>query len=123
MSLAIAEKFLTLLQNSDALAASKLLHNDVVWHQPGDTRFSGEHRGKMGVITLLASFAQLGISLELTEVYKCYDDILCRIVIHHEIGQRHEFQLIRLQDGLISTIRHLGDSEYFEQILAAPEAA
>lgn len=122
MSLAIAEKFLTLLQNRDAPAASTLLHPDAVWHQPGNTRISGEHRGKVAVVTLLATFSQLGISLELTEVYHCDDDVIGRIVIHHAVGQRHEFQLISFKDGLISEIRQLGDSQYFERILATSEA-
>nr|WP_298895032.1 nuclear transport factor 2 family protein [uncultured Altererythrobacter sp.] len=118
MSIAQAEKFLTHLQDGDALSAAGLLHEDAVWVQPGSTKVSGEHQGKAAVVTLLASFAQVGVSIELTEVYRCNDDVLSRIVVSHENGTRHEFQLIEMEGDLVRCVRHFGDTEYLTEIFA-----
>ncbi|MEM8986381.1 MAG: nuclear transport factor 2 family protein [Pseudomonadota bacterium] len=112
----IAGKFVTRLQNGDVLEASQLLHDDVVWDQPGHSQFSGVHAGKPQVLKLLAGFAAIGVTIEFQEAYWCDDEVLCRVLIKHELGDRAEFQLLSLKDGMISRVRHHGDTDYLSMI-------
>ena len=112
----IGRRFITRLQNSNVMEASRLLHDDVVWDQPGNSPFSGVHTGKPQVLKLLAGYAARGISIAFEEAYRCDEEILCRILIKHRLGNRAEFQLLSLKDGLISKIRHHGDTDYLSMI-------
>lgn len=110
------------LKSGDAGATVPLLHEDVVWRQPGCSPVSGEHRGKAAVVELLARLAGLGIGVELSETYNCDDAILCRILVHHSIGDRCEFQLVTLQGETISAITHFGDTDYLSAMFRAADS-
>lgn len=49
----IATTYFDALAGGDAAAAMALLDESVVWYQPGDNRFSGDHHGIDGVGSLL----------------------------------------------------------------------
>jgi hypothetical protein len=50
---AVATRYFDALASGDVPAAMALLSPDVVWHQPGANRFSGDHHGLEGVGELL----------------------------------------------------------------------
>lgn len=118
MNISAVKQYYQFLSNGDAPKAVALLHQDVIWHQPGSTSVSGSHKGKQPVASLLAKFAGLGLSIELEEAYRLDDNILCRIIVQHRIGKRHEFQLIKIDDDLISTITHYGDTDYLSAVFS-----
>lgn len=49
----IAKAFIKARQADDRAALGELLLPDVIWHQPGDNRFSGTHRGIADVLAML----------------------------------------------------------------------
>ena len=57
----VAKEYFGALRRGDVPAAMALLSPTVVWHQPGDNRFSGEHTG------LEAARALLGAMMELSQ--------------------------------------------------------
>jgi uncharacterized protein len=50
---AVATRYFDALASGDVAAAMALLSPDVIWHQPGANRFSGDHHGREGVGALL----------------------------------------------------------------------
>lgn len=56
--LAVAAAYFDSLGRGDVPAAMALLSPDVLWHQPGANRFSGDHTGIDGVGTLLGELMQ-----------------------------------------------------------------
>lgn len=56
--LAVAAAYFDSLGRGDVPAAMALLSPDVLWHQPGANRFSGDHTGIDGVGTLLGEMMQ-----------------------------------------------------------------
>lgn len=49
----IAKSYIHAAQTGDQALLGKLLSPDVVWHQPGNNRFSGTHRGMPAVGAML----------------------------------------------------------------------
>ena len=56
---AVAADYFTALAGGDVPAAMGLLSADVVWHQPGANRFSGDHVGLDGVGALLGGMMEV----------------------------------------------------------------
>lgn len=56
---AVATRYFDALANGDVPAAMALLSPDVVWHQPGVNRFSGDHHGLEGVGALLGQMMEM----------------------------------------------------------------
>lgn len=56
---AVAARYFDALATGDVPGAMALLSPDVVWHQPGANRFSGEHRGHQGVGALLGRMMEV----------------------------------------------------------------
>lgn len=56
---AVVTRYFDALANGDVPAAMALLSPDVVWHQPGANRFSGDHRGLEGVGALLGQMMEV----------------------------------------------------------------
>ena len=50
---AVATRYFDALASGDVPAAMALLSPEIVWHQPGANRFSGDHHGLEGVGALL----------------------------------------------------------------------
>ncbi|MCI2957036.1 nuclear transport factor 2 family protein [Agromyces atrinae] len=55
---AVATTYFEALGRGDVPAAMALLADDVVWHQPGANRFSGDHTGVAGVGALLGGMME-----------------------------------------------------------------
>jgi len=64
---AVATRYFDALAGGDIPAAMALFSADVVWHQPGANRFSGDHHGPDGVGALLGGMMEASAgSFELT---------------------------------------------------------
>lgn len=55
----VAASYFGALSSGDVPAAMALLSADVVWHQPGKNRFSGDHSGIDGVGALLGGMMEV----------------------------------------------------------------
>lgn len=55
---AVAASYFDALGRGDVAAAMALLSPDIVWHQPGANRFSGDHAGLEGVGALLGGMME-----------------------------------------------------------------
>ena len=55
---AVTASYFDALGRGDVPAAMALLSPDVVWHQPGSNRFSGDHAGLDGVGSLLGGMME-----------------------------------------------------------------
>src|SRR5688500_9265168 len=55
---AVANRYFDALASGDIPAAMALFSPDVVWHQPGANRFSGDHHGQEGVGALLGGMME-----------------------------------------------------------------
>jgi uncharacterized protein len=56
---AVATSYFDALSGGDVPAAMALFSPDVVWHQPGANRFSGDHHGLEGVGALLGRMMEV----------------------------------------------------------------
>ena len=54
----IARTYFQAVQTGDMAALGGLLDADIVWHQPGANRFSGEHKGQGAVFQMLGSMME-----------------------------------------------------------------
>ncbi len=55
---AVTASYFDALGRGDVAAAMALLSPDVIWHQPGSNRFSGDHAGIDGVGSLLGGMME-----------------------------------------------------------------
>jgi ketosteroid isomerase-like protein len=55
----IAQAYIRAVQTGDHATLGRLLSPDIIWHQPGRNRFSGEHRGVAAVGTMLGGMMQV----------------------------------------------------------------
>ncbi len=55
---AVATRYFDALSGGDIPTAMALFSPDVVWHQPGGNRFSGNHHGPEGVSVLLGGMME-----------------------------------------------------------------
>ncbi|WP_202865827.1 nuclear transport factor 2 family protein [Kribbella turkmenica] len=58
-TLAVARKYVDAVVAKDFGAVAGLLADDVVWHQPGENRLSGTHRGAGAVNQLLGAMTTI----------------------------------------------------------------
>ncbi len=49
----IAKDYIRAVQTGDHATLSRLMAPDIVWHQPGQNRFSGTHRGRDAVVSMI----------------------------------------------------------------------
>jgi ketosteroid isomerase-like protein len=54
----VAKAYMRAVQTGDQPTLGQLLSPDIIWHQPGQNRFSGEHRGVAAVGTMLGEMMQ-----------------------------------------------------------------
>jgi ketosteroid isomerase-like protein len=55
----IAKDYIRAVQTGDHATLSRLMAPDIVWHQPGRNRFSGEHRGPAAVGNMISGMMQV----------------------------------------------------------------
>lgn len=55
----IAQKYIQAVQSGDQAALGALLAPDIVWHQPGNNRFSGTHQGVQAVGGMIGAMMEL----------------------------------------------------------------
>ena len=58
-TLDIARTYFTAIQTGDMDTVASSLAEDVVWHQPGANRFSGDHTGRDAVFAMLGQMMQV----------------------------------------------------------------
>lgn len=56
---AVADAYFSALNRGDVPAAMSVFSPDVVWHQPGANRFSGDHTGIDGVSALIGGMMEV----------------------------------------------------------------
>jgi ketosteroid isomerase-like protein len=54
----IAKSYIHAVQTGDQAALASLIAPDIVWHQPGQNRFSGTHRGLPAVVNMIGSMME-----------------------------------------------------------------
>ncbi|QNP68833.1 nuclear transport factor 2 family protein [Streptomyces roseirectus] len=57
-NLDLARAYFQAVQNGDMAALGDLLDEQIVWHQPGTNRFSGDHRGQGAVFQMLGGMME-----------------------------------------------------------------
>ena len=55
----VARAYFEAVQKGDMPALGKLVAENVVWHQPGSNRFSGEHKGRGAVFEMIGAMMQV----------------------------------------------------------------
>lgn len=54
----VAREYFEAIQKGDMATLGKLVDENIVWHQPGSNRFSGEHRGSSSVFDMIGGMMQ-----------------------------------------------------------------
>ncbi|WP_405823835.1 nuclear transport factor 2 family protein [Streptomyces sp. NBC_01390] len=57
-NLDIAREYFQAVQTGDLAKVGRLLDEEIVWHQPGANRFSGEHKGREAVFAMLGGMME-----------------------------------------------------------------
>ena len=55
----IAQAYIRAVQTGDQATLGRLMAPDIVWHQPGQNRFSGDHRGPAAVGAMIGGMMQV----------------------------------------------------------------
>jgi ketosteroid isomerase-like protein len=55
----IAKQYIHAVQTGDQARLASLISPDVLWHQPGDNQFSGQHRGLPAVGAMLGRMMEI----------------------------------------------------------------
>ena len=55
----IAKQYIRAVQTGDQAVLTKVISPAVVWHQPGNNRFSGRHAGIANVVTMLGQMMEV----------------------------------------------------------------
>ena len=107
-----ARTYFHAIQTGDMETVASSLADDVVWHQPGDNRFSGVHTGRDAVFAMLGQMMQVSEgSFAIDEVRSLMangDQVAATI---HFVGRRdgsvmgmEGVDLLRIADGKISEV-------------------
>ncbi|MEV0227830.1 nuclear transport factor 2 family protein, partial [Streptomyces sp. NPDC050704] len=54
----IASEYFQAVRRGDLAKVGELLAEEIVWHQPGGNRFSGEHQGRDAVFAMLGGMME-----------------------------------------------------------------
>lgn len=106
----LARTYFTAVQTGDMPALGDLLAEDIVWHQPGAHRFSGDHRGRDAVFALLGAMMEASagtFAIDAVHSYMDNGDLVAASI--HFSGRRGELtmamdgvDLLRITDGKIA---------------------
>jgi ketosteroid isomerase-like protein len=96
----------------DAFAAGDMewmnehLHENVVWHAPGDNKLSGDHRGREAVLAFFARTVELAIpSFDIHDVVANDDHVVALLTVRfrrNDNGAEHEaknIQVFHIENG------------------------
>ena len=109
----IAKAYIKAVQTGDQATLGRLISPDVVWHQPGNNRFSGTYQGMGAVGPLLAKMMEVSkgsFAITRADPYMANGDFVAISV--QFAGQAHGVELnqagvdlLRIQDGKIVEVR------------------
>ena len=105
----LARTYFTAVQTGDMNTLGELLAEDIVWHQPGSHRFSGDHTGRDAVFALLGAMMETSagtFAIDTVHSYMDNGDLVAASI--HFSGRRGEqsmamdgVDLLRVTDGKI----------------------
>jgi uncharacterized protein len=105
----IARSYLQAIQTGDMDTVAKSVADDVVWHQPGRNRFSGDHKGREAVFEMLGQMMQVSngsFAIDKVNSLMANGDLVAADI--HFSGQRDGasmsmdgVDLLRILDGTI----------------------
>ncbi|RKS08543.1 hypothetical protein DFP74_4253 [Nocardiopsis sp. Huas11] len=106
----IARTYFQAVQTGDMAALGELLDEAIVWHQPGDNQFSGEHKGRDAVFQLLGRMMEASrgtFAIDTIHTLMASDDLVAATI--HFGGRRDDasmsmdgVDLLRVTDGRIT---------------------
>lgn len=109
-SIDIARTYFQAVQGGDLGTVGGLLAEDIVWHQPGANRFSGDHDGRDAVFAMLGGMMQAsGGSFAIDQVHSLManGDLVAATI--HFSGKRDDADMsmdgvdvLRVTDGKIT---------------------
>ncbi|MDX3229967.1 nuclear transport factor 2 family protein [Streptomyces sp. ME19-01-6] len=105
----IAGEYFQAVQQGDLAKVGELLDEQVVWHQPGANRFSGEHKGRDAVFAMLGGMmeaSQGSFAIDKIDALMGNGDMVAASI--HFAGRREDASMsmdgvdvLRLKDGKI----------------------
>lgn len=116
----IAKAYIRAVQAGDQAALGNLLSPEIVWHQPGDNRFSGTHKGIQAVGSLIGGMMEVSAgTFAITSAHRYMTNGDWVTVELEFAGERNGVKLaqpgidlLRIEDGRIVEARLFsGDQE------------
>lgn len=108
----IARTYFQAIQTGDLDTVGKTLAEDVIWHQPGANRFSGDRRGRDAVFAMLGDMMQVSVgTFAIDRVHSLMGngDLVAATI--HFTGKREDadmsmdgVDLLRVTDGKIAEV-------------------
>jgi uncharacterized protein len=109
----IAKTYITAVQTGDQATLGAIISPNVIWHQPGNNQFSGEHRGIANVGPMLGKMMEVSkgtFAITRADHYMANDDW---VVITIEFAGEHDgiklkqagVDLVRIEGGKIVEVR------------------
>ncbi|MDQ1017586.1 nuclear transport factor 2 family protein [Streptomyces afghaniensis] len=105
----IAGEYFQAVQKGDLPKVGELLAEEIVWHQPGANRFSGEHKGRDAVFAMLGGMmeaSQGSFAIDTIHALMGNGDMVAASI--HFAGRREDASMsmdgvdvLRLKDGKI----------------------
>ena len=95
------------------------LSEDVVWTQPGNTRLSKVHHGRVEVVDFFLDIAQYGLTVRPIEYFADGDKVLAVVDVELAGERANEVDRFDLRDGLIVAVEHIGDTEMLSRALSS----
>jgi ketosteroid isomerase-like protein len=106
----IARTYFQAVQTGDMAPLGELLDEAIVWHQPGDNQFSGEHKGRDAVFQLLGRMMEASqgtFAIDTVHTLMAGDDLVAATI--HFSGRRDDasmsmdgVDLLRVTGGRIT---------------------
>jgi ketosteroid isomerase-like protein len=109
-NLEVARAYFQALQNGDLATVGELLHDEVVWHQPGANQFSGVRKGKSAVFDMLGAMMQTSngsFAVDKVHAFMANGDLVT-VTIHFAANRQDAsmsmdgVDLLRIEDGKIT---------------------
>ena len=98
--------------NSDMTTLTEMYAENAVWHVPGNSRISGEHRGRDMVLTFLAQAGELTGGTFRAELQNVLANDELVVVIHRQTASREgkeldmlEVNTFQFSNGKITEVR------------------
>ena len=109
----IAKTYITAVQTGDQATLGAIISPNVIWHQPGNNQFSGEHRGITNVGPMLGKMMEVSkgtFAITRADTYMANGDW---VAITIEFAGEHDgiklkqagVDLVRIEGGKIVEVR------------------